>query len=230
MRRATIIIATAAQMLLLSGCSSYLAHAWEGTKTCMRHVARASGSLFGGKGESRIVSSNQEFYGSSDYDFVPLLDADMQTQVVDYVAPQAKEVPGAPNSKIPSIAAFSDPSHNLASIFHKIYFNTDQHVPKTKEGFQQLTKIAAYLKRHKNTYIFVAGHCDERASEAYNLSLGTKRAGFIRNFLIKQGVSPEQVFTISYGKEKPEVLGHNPAAWAQNRRATFKIYQKGASI
>ena len=86
--------------------------------------------------------------------------------------------------------------------------------------------MATYLKRHKNTYIFIEGHCDERASEAYNLSLGTRRANYIRNVLIKYGVNPQQIYTASYGKERPEELGHGQKVWAKNRRVAFKIYNK----
>lgn len=68
------------------------------------------------------------------------------------------------------------------------------------------------------------GHCDERGPEAYNLALGSRRAHAVRNMLLQQGVHPDQVFTISYGKERPLVMEHHDEGWAQNRRAEFKIY------
>jgi peptidoglycan-associated lipoprotein len=86
--------------------------------------------------------------------------------------------------------------------------------------------IAAYMKNHPNVYVSVVGHCDERASEAYNLALGTRRSNYVRTLLIQRGVNKERVHSSSYGKEQPVDLGHSPSAWARNRRAEFKIYEK----
>jgi peptidoglycan-associated lipoprotein len=71
----------------------------------------------------------------------------------------------------------------------------------------------------KNIRITIEGHCDERGSEAYNLSLGDKRANSARDFLISQGVDATRIDVISYGEEKPFALGHDEEAWKQNRRA-----------
>lgn len=82
------------------------------------------------------------------------------------------------------------------------------------------------MRSHPNTYVFVEGHCDERGPEAYNLSLGAKRGNAVRNLLINEGVDPDHIFTISYGKERPLVFEHHEEAWAQNRRAEFKVYNR----
>ena len=76
--------------------------------------------------------------------------------------------------------------------------------------------------------MYVEGHTDERGPEAYNLSLGTRRANSVRTLLIQKGVDLNQVHTISYGKERPDDNSHTPDAWSKNRRAEFKIYQKPA--
>ena len=82
------------------------------------------------------------------------------------------------------------------------------------------------MKKNPNVYIFVSGHCDERASEAYNLALGTRRANTLRSLLVKKGVNPNHIYTISFGKEMPVDLGHTAEAWSKNRRVEFKIFQK----
>ena len=80
-----------------------------------------------------------------------------------------------------------------------------------------------WLKKHGNVNVVVQGYCDERGTREYNLALGERRANAVKQFLVSQGVAADRVSTISYGKERPAVLGSNEAAWAQNRRAVTVI-------
>ena len=66
--------------------------------------------------------------------------------------------------------------------------------------------------------IRVEGNCDERGSREYNLALGQRRADSLRKAMVLLGVSDKRIETISWGEEKPRALGHDEAAWAQNRR------------
>ena len=63
----------------------------------------------------------------------------------------------------------------------------------------------------------VEGHCDERGTREYNLALGNRRATAVKSALVALGIPANRVQTISYGKERPIVVGDNEAAWAQNR-------------
>ena len=211
--------------MVITGCQQRSNTAWEETKSIGRHVARKGKLLWRGDVESRAIQDSDEFTGPVEEEFIPLHSDDLKLQAGDQIA-QAKATPGSPQSGIPGIESFRSPEAALAAIFRTLHFNTNEHVVRTKEDFATIDRIATYLKAHPNTYIFVAGHCDERASEAYNLALGTRRANTVRSLLVKRGVSPEQIFTISYGKEKPSALGHDAVAWAQNRRAEFKFYEK----
>ena len=65
------------------------------------------------------------------------------------------------------------------------------------------------------------GHADERGTREYNLALGERRANAIRAYLVAQGVSRSQIEVISYGEEKPEVMGTGESNWARNRRVEF---------
>ena len=76
-----------------------------------------------------------------------------------------------------------------------------------------------WLKKHENVNVVVQGYCDERGTREYNLALGERRANAVKQYLASQGVAADRISTISYGKERPAVLGNNEAAWAQNRRA-----------
>ena len=69
----------------------------------------------------------------------------------------------------------------------------------------------------------VEGHCDDRGTREYNLALGERRATAVKNALVALGVPANRIKTISYGKERPAVVGDNEAAWAQNRRGVTVI-------
>ena len=93
--------------------------------------------------------------------------------------------------------------------------------PKRKgpeDGRQTLNKQAAWLKQYANYQITIEGHCDERGTREYNLALGERRAAAIRAFLVGQGIPANRMRTISYGKERPEVLGSDETSYARNRR------------
>ena len=78
-------------------------------------------------------------------------------------------------------------------------------------------------RKHKNVNVIVQGYCDERGTREYNLALGERRANAVKNYLVSQGVAADRISVISYGKERPAVLGNNEAAWAQNRRAVTVV-------
>lgn len=77
---------------------------------------------------------------------------------------------------------------------------------------------ATFLAQHPEIKVVIAGHCDDRGSEEYNLALGDSRAIALKNSLLAQGVSAEQIKTISYGKEHPFCSQDNEQCWQQNRR------------
>ena len=83
---------------------------------------------------------------------------------------------------------------------------------------------AAWLKKNPKALIVVEGRCDERGTREYNLALGDRRANIARSYLIANGVAANRIKTISYGKDKPVVLGSNEEAWAKNRSATTVAY------
>ncbi|MBS0629547.1 MAG: OmpA family protein [Verrucomicrobia bacterium] len=161
-----------------------------------------------------------------DSEFMSLEDQDLHMRFADAAIPQPSEIPGAPGSGIPSLDQFKKAMAGLAQIFQNVHFETDEYVLRNPQDMQIIDRAAAYLKNNHNTYVAVGGHCDERGSEAYNLALGTRRANYVRNLLVQRGVNPNQIHSISYGKEQPEAFGHNPDAWAINRRAEFKIFEK----
>lgn len=89
------------------------------------------------------------------------------------------------------------------------------------DAMDTLKGNAEKIKQFPNVMIQLAGHCDERGTQEYNLALGERRALAVRNYLIQLGISGDRLITISYGKEFPAVQGSSEAAWAQNRRVEF---------
>lgn len=203
---------------------------WDDTRTAGRHMNRGVRSMCGKHGDTRRVSSKDEFYPgySIGSDFIPLSDVDNCSPMGNFAALQPRETPGDPGSSIPGIEYFRDPSTNpeLSRVFKNISFDYNNSLVKGDHNLRIADEVASYLKRNPNTYVFVEGHCDERGPEAFNLSLGSNRSNAVRYLLINNGVNPDQIFTISYGKERPLVMEHHDEAWAQNRRAEFKVYQR----
>jgi peptidoglycan-associated lipoprotein len=98
----------------------------------------------------------------------------------------------------------------------RVYFDTDMSNIR-EEGRATLAKQAEWLKRYTNYPILIEGKCDERGTREYNLALGERRANAVRQYLVAQGVPADRIKTISYGKERPEVVGSDEGAWARNR-------------
>jgi peptidoglycan-associated lipoprotein len=86
-----------------------------------------------------------------------------------------------------------------------------------------LEKQVAWLKAHPHVKATIEGHCDERGPRDYNLGLGERRAEATKHFLHHHGIDTSRLDTISYGKERPAVVGNNEEAWQQNRRAVTAI-------
>ena len=101
-----------------------------------------------------------------------------------------------------------------------VHFAFDSAVVRTDQK-PKVAAVAAYLKSNPAKAVEVEGHCDERGTAEYNRSLGERRALALREELIRLGIEPVRVDTISYGFDRPVDSGHTPAAWAKNRRGEF---------
>lgn len=108
------------------------------------------------------------------------------------------------------------------SAFMKVYFDFDKYnlVDSAKAALENNARV---LRDNPSVIVIIEGHCDERGTVEYNLSLGEKRANAAMAYLKDLGIAANRMSVISYGKERPAVMGSNEAAWAKNRRAEFKI-------
>ena len=104
-----------------------------------------------------------------------------------------------------------------------VYFDFNAHnLDATAKS--DLRAQAEWLTKHPKALIVIEGRCDERGTREYNLALGDRRANAARSYLIAQGIAANRIRTISYGKDKPVVLGSDEEAWAKNRSATTVAY------
>lgn len=110
----------------------------------------------------------------------------------------------------------------VVNVGDRVFFDYDKYDLKG-EARTTVERQAQWLKTYPNLRITVEGHCDERGTREYNLALGEKRAMSVRNYLIGMGVESSRITTVSYGKERPAVLGADDASWAQNRRGVTVV-------
>jgi len=123
-------------------------------------------------------------------------------------------------------ARFEDTMQAVQGVkFSPVYFAFDSYVLPPSE-ITKVEQVAQHLMQNSGHVLVVEGHCDERGSNEYNLSLGENRALSVRTRLIELGVAADRIQTRSYGEEKPAVAGSGEEAWRLNRRGEFALFQK----
>jgi peptidoglycan-associated lipoprotein len=105
---------------------------------------------------------------------------------------------------------------------YTVYFAYDSSLVRRSE-MANVQSVADALAKDSSAKLLVEGHCDERGTEEYNRSLGERRALALRQALAKDGLDASRIRTISYGKDKPAVDGHDESAWSKNRRGEFVL-------
>jgi peptidoglycan-associated lipoprotein len=104
----------------------------------------------------------------------------------------------------------------------KVFFDLDQSVIRD-DARATLDTQAGWLASNKSVNVQIAGDCDERGTEEYNIALGNRRAYAAETYLAAKGVEPARMTTISYGKDRPIASGSTEEAWAQNRNAITSV-------
>jgi peptidoglycan-associated lipoprotein len=144
-------------------------------------------------------------------------------------APPAPPPPPAPPARADDEAEWFRTAtvEELQKRLQDIFFEYDRADLK-EEGKSALEQNASWLLKSYNTLVIeVEGHCDERGTTAYNLALGDRRSGSVASYLLSRGFPRERLKTISYGKERPQCDTASENCWWKNRRAHFRIAEKG---
>ena len=144
-------------------------------------------------------------------------------------APRAGDVPvtrPAPPAEVPvspmPLTPPAAPATAAAPPLRDIFFDYDKSAVRDDQK-AALNENLAWLKANAAAKITIEGHADDRGSTEYNLGLGERRAKGTKDYLVAAGIDGTRIATISYGKERPFVLGHDESAWKWNRRAHFVL-------
>jgi peptidoglycan-associated lipoprotein len=148
-----------------------------------------------------------------------------ETPVAQPAAPA--EQPAAPPAAAPAPAPAPAPAAPPAAVvpaspLKDVFFDFDKSNIKDDQK-AALNDDIAWMKSNGNAKITIEGHCDERGTVEYNLALGERRAKATKDYMVAAGIAADRIAVISYGKERPFVLGHDEAAWKWNRRSHYVI-------
>ena len=109
---------------------------------------------------------------------------------------------------------------DIAAAADRVFFEYDS-AELRPDARTTLDGLASQIQKQSQCRFVIEGHCDERGTREYNLALGEKRASVVMSYLAALGVDPTRMQTVSYGKERPAVVGSDEEAWAKNRRAVM---------
>jgi peptidoglycan-associated lipoprotein len=110
----------------------------------------------------------------------------------------------------------------VANVGDRVFFDFNRSNLR-QDAQATLDRQSAWLGKYQQVNVQVAGNCDDRGTEEYNLALGQRRANASRDYLVARGVAAARISTISYGKDRPTALGDDEQAWAQNRNTITSV-------
>lgn len=106
----------------------------------------------------------------------------------------------------------------VVNVGDRVFFETDS-TSLTSQARDTLNKQVQWLRLYPQYTVTIEGNADERGTREYNLALGARRAQITRDYVVSQGIEPNRIRTISYGKERPVAVCNAESCWSQNRRA-----------
>lgn len=112
--------------------------------------------------------------------------------------------------------------HLVEQVGDRVFFGFDRY-DLSNEAQATLRAQAEWLREFPAVNVTIEGHADERGTREYNLALGERRANSVKNYLTALGIDASRIEVVSYGKERPAVIGNNEEAWAQNRRGVMVV-------
>ena len=128
----------------------------------------------------------------------------------------------APPPPAPTGPAPTSQEYFVIEVGDRVFFSFNEfNLPDRAR--KTLGRQAEWLRANPSVRVAIEGHADERGTREYNLALGERRSNAVKDYLVALGVKAGRVATVSYGKERPAVLGSNEWGWAQNRRGVSVV-------
>lgn len=124
---------------------------------------------------------------------------------------------GQPSGPVPGSEA-----DLVANVGDRVFFALNQS-GLTSDAKATLDRQSDWLAKYPQVAVQVAGNCDDRGTEEYNLALGQRRANAARDYLVAKGTTSSRISTISYGKDRPTATGEGEDVWSQNRNAITSV-------
>ena len=106
----------------------------------------------------------------------------------------------------------------VVNVGDRVFFESNS-TELTMQSRSTLDKQAQWLQQYASYTFTIEGHADERGTREYNIALGARRAQAVRDYLAAQGIQPNRIRTVSFGKERPVAVCNDISCWSQNRRA-----------
>jgi len=151
--------------------------------------------------------------------------------------PTPQAAPSEPTRTPPSTPAPVDNSAELAAkvaaaraaVLSTIYFDYDADELRD-DARASLDEKIRILNANPGLRIRISGHCDDRGSDEYNIALGRRRSETAKRYLTDRGIDASRIETVTFGRERPAVMGSSEDAWAKNRRDEFEIIAGGDQL
>jgi peptidoglycan-associated lipoprotein len=106
----------------------------------------------------------------------------------------------------------------------RVFFGFDKDGVSADEA-KKLDKQIEWMSKNPSAKVTIEGHCDARGTSEYNIALGNRRAEAVKAYMVAKGISADRISTVSYGKERPAVVGSDEAAYAKNRRGVTIVVE-----
>jgi len=157
----------------------------------------------------------------------PAPDAIEPTPLPPLVQQLPPVVQSAPDPNLPTPGSLEDFAYQSGGE-PRVFFGYDQYL-LSQEARDVLRRQANWMKIYQDATAVIEGHADERGTREYNLALGARRADSVQAFLISEGISPNRLRTISYGKERPIDARSSESGWSRNRNGFTNLRLGGVS-
>jgi peptidoglycan-associated lipoprotein len=135
--------------------------------------------------------------------------------------PEMAAASGAGAATMPTIVPGSQ-EDLVKNVGDRVFFDFNKST-LSSEDKATLDRQSAWLGKYGQVNVQIAGNCDERGTEEYNIALGQRRANAARDYLVAKGTPAARMTTISFGKDRPTCTESTEACWAQNRNAITSV-------